>query len=164
MEHLVMTVKLLVKFVTCNKYYKQSSSLNHPARDLKKASLMFCFYFQWAERLLAPDLQQGRMRQQTPQCPALELHTGHLGLLGLGKQLPQCPLVMWRPELCAGCWSPGWKQAAPCLLPHGQALMVTKNQHIITGERTGSMSWWGLLPRWTGRDFVYAREILGHNL
>lgn len=115
------------------------------------------FSSQWAERLLAPDLQQGRMRsvlsrmQQTRQCWVLELHTGHLGSLTapagktmrliLGNQLPQCLWVMWRQELYADCWSPGWKQAAPCLPPHGQALMMTKNQYIITGERTGSMSW-----------------------
>lgn len=77
----------LVKFVTRNKYYEQSRILNHPTGDLKKASFMFdvSFSFQWVERQLTPDLQQGRMRsvlsrtQQTPQCWALELHTGHLG-------------------------------------------------------------------------------------
>lgn len=159
MEHLLITVKLLVKFVTRNKYYEQTRILNHPTQSLKKASFMFDvpFSFQGAERLLAPDPQQGRIRsvpsrrQQTPQCPALELHTGRLGSLAapagramrliLGNQLPQCPLVMWKPELCADCWRPGWKQAALCLPPHGQALMRAKNQHIITGERTGSLNW-----------------------
>lgn len=170
MEHLVITVMSWLNLLYII-YFEQSRILNHPTQDLKMASFMFnvSFSFQGSERLLTPDLQQGRMSrtQQPPQCWALELHTGHLGSfpapagktmrLIIENQLPQCSLVMWRHEVCADCWSPGWKQAAFCLPPRGQALMMTKNQHIITGERTGSMSWVRIASRLNKKGFYICK-------
>lgn len=149
--------KKLVKFVARNKYYEQSRILNHSAGDLKRVSFMFDVYFsfQWAEGLLAPDLQQGRMRsvlsrrQQTPSAEPWSCTQDtwaprqHLQeelwdwevASDSGEPATTVSLVMWGHELCAECWSPDWKQLPPSL-PASQALMM-----MITGESTGSMSW-----------------------
>lgn len=72
---------------------------------------------------------------------------------------PATTLPLGGVEAWALCWQlkPRLKQAAPSLPPHSQALMTTKNQHIITGGRTGSTRWVRITSQMNEQGFYLCR-------